>query len=168
MGRDHFDRRDFEGTLLFSHDFIKWFGLYAGVRYQFSHTTMDENLVRLSWVADELTRTDVKIPASVNAHFVGATVGLRASWEASRCTPPSASHRNSELAASDRVVRVESAPSCLARLLTLRRMNRLHRRSPSPSARREVEETRRRGGLAPENATGPPPDWAIESTLCGN
>lgn len=75
---DHFDRWDFEGTLLFSHDFNRWVGLYAGVRYQFSHTTMDENLVRLSWVADELTRTNVTLPASVKAHFIGGTVGVRA------------------------------------------------------------------------------------------
>lgn len=75
---DHFDRWDFEGGLILSHDVTKWFGVYGGLRYQFSHTTMDEKLVRLSWEAGQLIRTDVRLPGVVNAHFIGGTVGLRA------------------------------------------------------------------------------------------
>lgn len=75
---DHFDRWDFEGSLVLSHDLSKWFGLYGGLRYQYSRTTMDENLVKLSWVAGELTRTDVSVPAALDAHVAGGTVGMRA------------------------------------------------------------------------------------------
>jgi hypothetical protein len=73
-----FSRWDVDGTLYLSRDFLKYFGIYGAVKYVFSTTEADQNLVRFSEVASQVIRTDVKVPAHVNSHFVGGTFGLRA------------------------------------------------------------------------------------------
>ncbi len=74
---DDFKRFDLDGAVYLSWDASTWFSLYGAPRYVFSRTTMDQTLVRLSYEAGALVRTDIALPAQVDTHFVGATVGVR-------------------------------------------------------------------------------------------
>jgi hypothetical protein len=73
-----FSRWDVDGTLYFSRDFLKYFGLYGAVKYVWSHTETDQTLVRFSQAASEITQTSIQVPAVLNTQFLGGTVGLRA------------------------------------------------------------------------------------------
>lgn len=82
-----FDRWDFEFPLYASVDFNPYFGLYFSPKYIFSHTTLDEELVAISELANtaidgqccgEVVTLDTRIPSRVDMHFWGATAGLKA------------------------------------------------------------------------------------------
>lgn len=82
-----FDRWDFEFPIYASIDFNKWVGLYLNPKYIYSHTQLDEELVTISEVANEVidgqccgevVTLDTRLPAQVDMHFWGATVGIKA------------------------------------------------------------------------------------------
>jgi hypothetical protein len=82
-----FDRWDFEFPLYASVDFNPYFGIYLNPKYTYSVTTMDEELVLISNVANEMVNgqccgeviaLDTRIPERVDMHFWGGTVGLKA------------------------------------------------------------------------------------------
>jgi hypothetical protein len=73
-----FSRWDVDVTLYLSRDFIRYLGLYGAVKYVWSRTDSDQTLVRFSQQASQIIKTDVSVPARVDAHFLGGTFGLRA------------------------------------------------------------------------------------------
>ena len=82
-----FERWDFEFPLYASVDFNPYFGLYASPKYIYGVTTMDEKLVEIGDTVNSIVdgqccgdviALDTRIPARVDTHFVGATLGLRA------------------------------------------------------------------------------------------
>lgn len=73
----NFSRWDLEAAVVASHDFAAFLGVYAAPTYVFATTTVDQTLVRLSQGATEVLRTELTLPAKLDAHFVGATAGVR-------------------------------------------------------------------------------------------
>ncbi len=73
-----FSRWDVDATLYLSRDFIRYLGLYGAVKYVWSRTDSDQTLVRFSQEASQIIKTDVSVPARVDAHFLGGTFGVRA------------------------------------------------------------------------------------------
>jgi hypothetical protein len=82
---DDFSRWDVEATVYLSHDFNKYVGLYAAPKYLYSTTSMDEHLVAATQDMTDLlsgygtygATPDVRLPSTVQMHFIGATAGLR-------------------------------------------------------------------------------------------
>jgi hypothetical protein len=73
---DDFSRYDVEVPLYLSLDLGDIFKAYAVPKYVFSHTRMDEKLVDFSQEGKDVTGFDVVLPARVNSHFAGATLGV--------------------------------------------------------------------------------------------
>jgi hypothetical protein len=71
-----FSRYDVEVPLYVSADFGDVFKLYGAPKYVYSHTRMDERLVDFSRQGKPVSGFDATLPASVDSHFVGSTVGL--------------------------------------------------------------------------------------------
>ena len=71
-----FSRYDIEVPLYVSADFGDIFKLYGAPKYVYSHTRLDQQLVDYSRQGAPVTGFDVTLPATVNSHFVGSTVGL--------------------------------------------------------------------------------------------
>lgn len=71
-----FSRYDVEVPLYVSADFGDILKLYAAPKYVFSRTRMDQRLVDASREGSPVTGFDAALPATVNSHFWGSTVGL--------------------------------------------------------------------------------------------
>jgi len=71
-----FSRYDIEVPLYVSADFGDIFKLYGAPKYVYSHTRLDQRLVDYSRQGAPVTGFDATLPATVNSHFVGSTVGL--------------------------------------------------------------------------------------------
>jgi hypothetical protein len=70
-----FSRYDVEVPLYVSADFGDIFKLYGAPKYVYSRTRMDERLVDFSRQGSPVTGFDAALPATVNSHFVGSTLG---------------------------------------------------------------------------------------------
>ncbi len=71
-----FSRYDIEVPLYVSADFGDILKLYGAPKYVYSHTRLDQRLVDYSRQGAPVTGFDATLPATVNSHFVGSTVGL--------------------------------------------------------------------------------------------
>jgi hypothetical protein len=71
-----FSRWDFEAPLLASVDFGGVFGLYGGIRYVFSATSLDAQLVHDSLQASDMSGTDLALPPTVHAQYLGGAAGV--------------------------------------------------------------------------------------------
>ncbi|MBZ4419845.1 hypothetical protein [Myxococcus sp. RHSTA-1-4] len=71
-----FSRYDVEVPLYVSADFGDIFKLYGAPKYVFSRTRLDERLVDYSQEGKPVTGFDASLPATVNSHFVGSTLGV--------------------------------------------------------------------------------------------
>lgn len=71
-----FRRYDVEVPLYVSADFGDIFKLYGAPKYVFSRTWLDSRLVDYSRQGKPVSGFDASLPAVVNSHFVGSTVGL--------------------------------------------------------------------------------------------
>lgn len=71
-----FSRYDLEVPLYVSADFGDIFKLYGAPKYVYSRTRLDERLVDYSQQGAPVTGFDAALPATVNSHFVGSTVGM--------------------------------------------------------------------------------------------
>jgi hypothetical protein len=78
---DDFSRYDVEVPLYLSFDVGDIFKAYAVPKYVFSRTRMDQKLVDFSQDGKELTGFDVVLPARVNSHFAGATLGVAVGYK---------------------------------------------------------------------------------------
>jgi len=77
----NFDRWDLEVPLYISWESGDVFRFYGGPKYIFSRTTFDERLVNTSGQASLITGLDLSLPARVDIHFVGATVGIMVGYK---------------------------------------------------------------------------------------
>ncbi|HEX8437934.1 hypothetical protein [Archangium sp.] len=73
---DSFSRWDVEIPLYMSVDVGDIFKLYAAPKYVFSRTSLDQKLVDLAQVGTDLSGFNLTLPAHVNSHFYGASVGF--------------------------------------------------------------------------------------------
>ncbi len=73
---DSFSRWDVEVPLYMSVDLGDIFKLYAAPKYIFSRTSLDQKLVDYSQAGKNVTGFDLALPARVNSHFYGASVGF--------------------------------------------------------------------------------------------
>ncbi|QSQ25862.1 hypothetical protein JY651_13435 [Pyxidicoccus parkwayensis] len=71
-----FSRYDVEVPLYVSADFGDVFKLYGAPKYVYSHTRMDPRLVDYSKEGKPVSGFDATLPATVNSHFIGSTVGM--------------------------------------------------------------------------------------------
>ncbi|NPC85241.1 hypothetical protein HPC49_44480, partial [Pyxidicoccus fallax] len=71
-----FSRYDVEVPLYVSADFGDVFKVYGAPKYVFSRTRLDERLVDYSRQGKPVSGFDASLPATVNSHFVGSTVGV--------------------------------------------------------------------------------------------
>ncbi len=71
-----FSRWDVEVPLIVSLDFGDILKLYGAGKYLYSRTSLDANLVNHSEQATHVTGLEMGLPALVNSHFFGATVGV--------------------------------------------------------------------------------------------
>jgi hypothetical protein len=78
---DDFSRYDVEVPLYLSFDVGDIFKAYAVPKYVFSRTRMDEKLVDFSQDGKDVTGFDVVLPARVNSHFAGATLGVAVGYK---------------------------------------------------------------------------------------
>ena len=73
---DDFSRWDVEVPLYLSADFGDIFKLYAAPKYIYGRTSLDARLVDYSRAGQDVTGFDVGLPARVNNHFLGTSVGF--------------------------------------------------------------------------------------------
>ncbi len=78
---DDFSRWDLEVPVYWTVDFGDMFKLYGALKYVYSHTRMDANLVNYSQHAANLAEMDVGLPRKVESHFWGATAGVAAGYK---------------------------------------------------------------------------------------
>jgi hypothetical protein len=71
-----FSRVDLEVPLYLSAEYGDVFKLYGAPKYVLSHTKLDARLVDFSQQGKPVTGFDASLPATVNSHFVGTTVGV--------------------------------------------------------------------------------------------
>jgi hypothetical protein len=76
---DNFDRWDVEVPLYVSIDVSRYFGVYGGGRYQFSHITFDQSVTTTNdcGCGQMPTTTVTKTPTQMTRHFYGGTAGIR-------------------------------------------------------------------------------------------
>ncbi|WP_164013816.1 hypothetical protein [Pyxidicoccus trucidator] len=71
-----FSRYDIEVPLYVSADFGDIFKLYGAPKYVYSRTRLDQQLVDYSQQGAPVSGFDAALPATVDSHFVGTTVGM--------------------------------------------------------------------------------------------
>ncbi|MFY0577373.1 hypothetical protein ACN28S_26365 [Cystobacter fuscus] len=73
---DEFSRWDLEVPVYLSLDLGDIFKLYGAPKYIYSSTSLDSRLVDYSNSGQDVSGFDVRLPAQVSSHFVGASVGF--------------------------------------------------------------------------------------------
>jgi hypothetical protein len=73
---DDFSRWDVEVPLFASADFGDILKLYTVPKYVFGRTSLDQRLVDSAELGSGLSGLDLRLPARVDSHFAGATLGL--------------------------------------------------------------------------------------------
>ena len=73
---DDFSRYDIEVPLYVSSEVGDILKLYAGPKYVYSRTRLDQKLVDYSQQGKDVAGFDVSLPSRVNSHFVGSTLGI--------------------------------------------------------------------------------------------
>ncbi|WNG17779.1 hypothetical protein [Cystobacter fuscus] len=73
---DEFSRWDLEVPIYLSLDLGDIFKLYGAPKYIYSSTSLDSRLVDYSNSGQDVSGFDVRLPAQVSSHFVGASVGF--------------------------------------------------------------------------------------------
>lgn len=75
-----FSRWDLEVPVYASMDLGDIFKAYSAVKYVYSRTELDANLVNYSQQATNISGLDMSLPSDVDTHFVGATIGAAAGY----------------------------------------------------------------------------------------
>jgi len=73
---DDFSRYDVEVPFYVSSEAGEILKLYAGPKYIYSRTRLDQKLVDFSQQGKDVAGFDVSLPSRVNSHFVGSTLGI--------------------------------------------------------------------------------------------
>ena len=73
---DDFSRYDVEVPFYVSSEAGEILKLYAGPKYVYSRTRLDQKLVDYSQQGKDVAGFDVSLPSRVNSHFVGSTLGI--------------------------------------------------------------------------------------------
>lgn len=72
-----FSRWDVEVPVYASREWGEWLRIYGAVKYIYSRTELDENLVATADQATYLTGIDFRLNDVLHTHFVGGTAGLK-------------------------------------------------------------------------------------------